>query len=167
MKEIKRVLYVYEVGDLLDISKVVAKSVYSVRKAKGFDDAERAIILRTNKQKNGMYNYDILCDTGKVCVLRVEEQGEEKFIKHVDLTDLFTEESKEREKKKQEEKKIKEEEKKIKEEKTKEIDVMEIFKDFENGMSIPSISDKYKIDEESIVTLIRKYYVIGSAKTNG
>ena len=157
MKEIKRVLYVYEVGDLLDISKVVAKSI---KKAKGFDDAERAIILKANKQKNGMYNYDILCDTGKVCVLREEEQGEEKFIKHVDLTDLFTEESKGREKKKQEEKKLNEE-------KLKEIDEKDIFKDFENGMTIPNISQKYRIDEESITTLIRKYYVIGSAKTNG
>ena len=77
----------YERGDILDMSNVraVPGTTGKPLKAPNFDECKKALVLSSCKKENGCFNYTILGDDDRVYCFKSVEQGNEKFIKHIDL----------------------------------------------------------------------------------
>lgn len=90
MKEIIQTSVVYEIGDVLDMTDVKAEYSHS-HKAKKFDMVKKAIVLKVIRKKNGAFNYQVLADNFSQYTFTSFEQGEEKYVDHIDLSMLFNE----------------------------------------------------------------------------
>lgn len=84
MKKITVEVNQYEVGDLLDISKLKA-----VHQKERLNNATEAIVILCYELRAGGFSYEVLTNEGKKCRIKAEELGEEKYLGHIDLSELF------------------------------------------------------------------------------
>ena len=90
MKKEKIEVIRYELGDVLDVSKVFCESTSShSKKAPGFNSAKIALVLSETTNRDNSRNYTILCDNLKIYTMKAIEMGEEKYLKHIDLESVF------------------------------------------------------------------------------
>lgn len=75
----------YEVGDLLDVSKLNA-----IHKKEQLNSANKAMVISCCQLRGGEFSYDVLTNEGKKCRIKAEELGGEKYLGNIDLTKLFT-----------------------------------------------------------------------------
>lgn len=84
---------VYEKGDVLDISEVyaVTQAPYERSpKKRTFNYAKRAIVFDVVKTKTMGLVYKVVCENGKDYTFKTAELGDERYIKHIDLDELFS-----------------------------------------------------------------------------
>ena len=75
----------YEVGDVLDISMVHPKLTAKRR----LNYADRGMVFQVNMLMNGAITYKVITDNGYVTSFTHDEQGEERYIGHIDMSMLF------------------------------------------------------------------------------
>lgn len=81
-KEIK--INVYEIGDIIDISRIGTSNHKNTIR-----DAMRCVVVGVKQMKDGRYGYTVLTDNADKSYLRADELGEEKYVGHIDLSQLF------------------------------------------------------------------------------
>lgn len=88
MKSVQITVTQYEVGDVLDISDVKARS--SADSKDCLTRGKKAIVVsvRYLKDKSGI-SYKLLTDDACVVTMQPREQGAEKYIGHIDLKEIF------------------------------------------------------------------------------
>lgn len=84
MKSTQIVVNIYEIGDLLDVSNCSAKHAKPA-----LNEAERALVINVKNLKYSKYGYDVLTDKGMKVSITPDEIGDEKYIRHLDLSALF------------------------------------------------------------------------------
>lgn len=83
MKKIQVETIVYEVGDLLDISSVMA-----LHHKPGLDRAKKGLVVGVHSGAKG-YSYRVVTDEGIMFTVKADETGNERYIGHIDLSPLF------------------------------------------------------------------------------
>lgn len=79
-------LNVYEVGDVIELDR---KNLRLVSKQRSYAESHRAIVMGVNQRVDKLFTYKLIADNGKMFNLVPNEQGEEKYVGHVDLGLLF------------------------------------------------------------------------------
>jgi len=77
---------VYEVGDVIELKR---ENLKLVAKQRSYAESTRAIIVGVSQRMDRLYTYKMLAENGKVISLTPGEQGNEKYIGHVDLSMLY------------------------------------------------------------------------------
>lgn len=85
MKKIQVETTVYECGDLLDISSVMAS-----HHKPGLDRAKKGLVVGVHSGTKG-YSYRVITDEGIMFTVKSYETGNERYIGHIDLSTLFGE----------------------------------------------------------------------------
>ena len=85
MKEICTTIRVYEVGDVLDLSKMHTR----LRAKTHFFEGKRALVVKAYPTKNG-YSYKVINDEGYMFAITSHDTGETEVISHIDLDPLFS-----------------------------------------------------------------------------
>ena len=79
---------VYEVGDVIELDR---KNLRLVAKQRNYAESRRAMVISVNQRVDKLFTYRLIADNGKMLNLVPSEQGEEKYVGHVDLSALFAE----------------------------------------------------------------------------
>lgn len=128
MKERTIIQNVYEIGDILDITKVII----DLKNRRNISDAQKGIVTAVNELKSGVIKYKILCNTGDIVSFTSQEQGNEKYIGHIKEFDNFFN--------------IKEDKEECNKNASSKADWNDIVKDYNEGMTPEELSEKYNIE---------------------
>ena len=79
-------LNVYEVGDVIELKR---ENLKLVAKQRCYAESGRAVIIGVNQRIDKLFTYKLLADNGKIVSLTPSEQGQEKYIGHIDLGMLY------------------------------------------------------------------------------
>ena len=79
---------VYEVGDVIELDR---KNLRLVAKQRNYAESRRAMVVGVNQRVDKLFTYRLIADNGKLLTFVPSEQGEEKYVGHVDLNLLFAE----------------------------------------------------------------------------
>lgn len=75
-------LSVYEVGDVLTISKDVT-NLESKKRLIG--DSKRALVVGALQRADGLFSYRVVCDNYTSITLRASEQQGIEYVGHIDM----------------------------------------------------------------------------------
>lgn len=91
MKETTINLSIYEVGDVIQMN---ADDLSLEAKRRCYAGSRRAIVVGAEQRMDKLYTYKIIADNGKMITFTPREQGNERYIGHIDLSLLFEGENK-------------------------------------------------------------------------
>lgn len=86
MKSVTITINQYEIGDVVDVSKVVCRTN---QKKNSMRDAMRGMVVWLNPLLSGESSYVVLLDTHHTVLITPEEQGGMKYIGHTDISMLY------------------------------------------------------------------------------
>ena len=79
-------LNVYEVGDVIEIS---GADINLESKRRTIGQSTRAVVVGVQHRIDKLFSYKVIADNGKLFTLKPSEQGNEKYIGHIDLSLLY------------------------------------------------------------------------------
>ena len=77
---------VYEVGDVIELDR---KNLRLVAKQRNYAESRRSMVVSVNQRVDKLFTYRLIADNGKMLNLVPNEQGEEKYVGHIDMDMLF------------------------------------------------------------------------------
>lgn len=77
---------VYEVGDIITLDK---NFFHLVAKQQSASSATKALVVSRLKLQTGGYSYKVVANNGKMYTMKPDEMGKEKYIGHIDLSQVF------------------------------------------------------------------------------
>lgn len=77
---------VYEVGDVIELKR---ENLRLVAKQRSYAESSKAMVVDVNQRTDKMFTYRLIAENGKMLNLTPAEQGNEKFVGHIDLGLLF------------------------------------------------------------------------------
>lgn len=77
---------VYEIGDVIELN---GDNLKLVAKQRAYSESRRALIVGVNQRIDKMFTYKILAENGKVISFSPNEQGNEKYVGHIELGLLY------------------------------------------------------------------------------
>ena len=86
MKQTTISVNVYEVGDVVEINR---GAINLVAKQRSIGESRRAIVIDVMQRKDKLFTYKMVAANGKPFTLTPNEQGEEKYVGHIDMALLF------------------------------------------------------------------------------
>ena len=82
MKQATISVNVYEVGDILEVN---TKAFKLVAKQRNLDGSRRVMVIGAKQRLDKMYTYKVVTEKGATMQLTPSEQGDEKYVGHIDL----------------------------------------------------------------------------------
>lgn len=77
---------VYEIGDVIEMEQ---KNLRLEAKRRTYAESKRAVVIDVAQRIDKLFSYKMIASNGKSFTLTPEEQGNERYVGHIDLGLLF------------------------------------------------------------------------------